>query len=89
MNKFFKFTTNELTADRCSFQNEVFNKCSHRKPNHVDFWCKSRALLHLPTTERIFFIIYHQALDIPDHLQAPAKILHQACQAETGVAEGL
>lgn len=31
--------------------------------------------------------MFLKALDIPDHLQAPLRILHKACQAESGVAE--
>lgn len=35
-----------------------------------------------------FFLVHFQALDVPEHLQAPARVLHQACQKETNVAEG-
>lgn len=32
-------------------------------------------------------MLYSKALDIPDHLQAPLRVLHKACVSETGVAE--
>lgn len=36
---------------------------------------------------KLFLILNFKALDIPDHLKAPLKILHKACQAETNAPE--
>lgn len=34
------------------------------------------------------FCMNSQALDVPEHLEAPIKILHEVCQKQSGVAEG-
>lgn len=60
-----------------------YQQCSGCKWDCIAFACFKRDWQKLHSRS-----VYFQALDIPEHFEAPARLLHEACVKETKVSEG-